>query len=52
MTEKLADRAQADLDSARRVLAIEIAALQEVSSRLGEEFAQAVALRNAAGEKE
>ena len=26
MTKKLADRAQADLDSARRVLAIEIAA--------------------------
>lgn len=44
MTKKLADRAQADLDSARRVLAIEIAALQEVSSRLGEEFAQAVEL--------
>ena len=44
MTEKLADRAQADLDSARRVLAIEIAALQGVSSRLGEEFAQAVEL--------
>lgn len=42
MKTKLADRAQMDLDSARRVLAIEVTALQEVSGRLGKEFAQAV----------
>ncbi|HAC80879.1 MAG: KpsF/GutQ family sugar-phosphate isomerase [Candidatus Binatia bacterium] len=42
MTAKLTDKAQADLDSARRVLTIEISALEEVSRRLGEEFAQAV----------
>ena len=38
------DRQRQDLDSARRVLAIEIAALQDVSDRLGEEFARAVDL--------
>ena len=38
------DRQRQDLASARRVLAIEIAALQDVSDRLGEEFARAVDL--------
>ena len=42
MKTKLPDRAQMDLDSARRVLAIEVTALQEGSGRLGKEFAQAV----------